>query len=86
MSRSPPKKIILIRETSLQSWLHDASTFVLVVALVGIGIYLESTPLQWIGAIMAFITISVRAAGLKEKNSFTVDEARVRLEELDGAA
>ena len=56
---------VVLEESVLGSWAKDAGTFCMLVGLVGIGWALESEALQWIGAIMGFITIFVRASRIK---------------------
>lgn len=77
--------IILIREGWVQSWLRDASTFVLFIALIGIGVLLQSTAMQWVGALIGFLHIAGRARQLYKTNSFTIPEARAKLDELEAA-
>ena len=74
-------KVIVLYETVLQSWLRDAGTFVMVLALIGVGVWLESSPMQWVGAIMFFIALVVRAVKVGEY--MTVEEAREHLDELE---
>jgi hypothetical protein len=77
------REIILVKETPLKSWVRDASTFALFVSMIGVGVYLDSTALQWIGAIIAFITIMARATWVKESHTYTISEARKRLDEIE---
>lgn len=74
--------IILLRETWPQSWLRDASTLALFVALIGIGVLLGSTAMQWTGAIVGFLTIITWAG--RHRTHLTIDQARARLDELEG--
>lgn len=76
-------EVIILHETVLQSWLIDASTFVMFLALIGIGVFLDSSAMQWIGAIIGFLTISSRAAGRKNRLSF--NGARKRIDELEAS-
>lgn len=74
-------KIIILHETVWQSWLRDASTFALFLGLIGIGVLLQSVALQWVGAIIAFISIGARP--LSKRLSF--DAARKYIDELEAA-
>lgn len=80
-SKVQPAAIILVHETALQSWLRDAGTFALFVALIGIGIVANSAAMQWIGAIMAFITSIIRSSGKVERLS--IAEARAKLDAIE---
>lgn len=42
--------VILITETTLQSWARDAGTLAMFIALIGIGVWLGSAAMQWVGA------------------------------------
>jgi hypothetical protein len=77
----PKTEIIILHETVLQSWLIDASTFVMFLALISIGVFLDSSAMQWIGAIIGFFTIVGRAS--RKRLSF--DEARKRIDELEAS-
>lgn len=76
--------VILVHETALNSWMRDASTFALFSGLIGIGVVLDSSALQWCGAIIAFITIGMRGSGKAPRMS--IAEARAKLDELERAA
>ncbi|MFU0504155.1 hypothetical protein [Pseudaminobacter sp. NGMCC 1.201702] len=82
MSDKPKTEIIILHETVLQSYLIDTSTFILFLALIGIGVYLDSTAMQWIGAIIGFFTIAGRAS---RKRRMSFDEARKRIDELEAS-
>lgn len=83
MSKNDP--VIIIHETVAKSWMRDASTFALFGGLIGVGILLDSSAMQWMGAIIAFITIIEKSTGLHAKNRMTIDQARKRLDELEAA-
>ena len=76
-------KIIIIHETAIQSWMRDASTFALFIALIGVGVILESSAMQWVGAIIAFITTASHMSGAHKKASKTIAEARTFLDDLE---
>lgn len=75
-------KIIILHETVLQSYLVDSSTFLLFVALIGVGAYLDSGMLQFIGGLMGIFTICARSM---RHNRMTIAEARKRLDQLEAA-
>lgn len=74
-------EVIIVHETTLQSWMRDASTFALFVALISIGILLDSTALQWVGAIVGFVAITARGTVGKR---LSLEAARERLDDLEG--
>ncbi|MCZ7855007.1 hypothetical protein O9X81_00090 [Agrobacterium salinitolerans] len=73
-------EVIVIHETVLQSYLADSSTFLLFAALIGLGVYLDSSAMQWVGAIIGFLTMAGRISRL---NRLTIDQARKRLDALE---
>jgi len=51
--------IIIIHQTFLQSLLCDLATFLIILLLIGSGVLMESTAMQWLGFIMViFICFS----------------------------
>lgn len=77
------QSIILIKETAIQSWLRDASTFALFAGLIGLGWLIDSSAMQWMGAVVAFITACARPHFAKY--TYTIPEARKRLDELEAS-
>lgn len=75
------RTVIVLHETPLQSWVRDASSVVMFITLIGIGVFLESNAMQWVGAILGFLVIIGKAANLS--NKMTVSEARAHLAALD---
>ena len=69
MSEKEKKVFIILTESRWDSWSRDASTFAMFLGLIGIGVYIESTAMQWVGAAIGFIAIMVRAAGVGKKMS-----------------
>ena len=55
MSAKPQAEVIIVHETILKSVVVDATTFVLFLALIGIGWLLNSDAMQWVGAIIGFM-------------------------------
>lgn len=79
------KEIIILHETALQSWMRDASSVVMFVALIGIGVYLDSSAMQWVGAILGFLTIIGKASALHNKSKIMIEQARMKLAAIDAA-
>lgn len=76
-------EIIVIHESIAQSWARDLSTLALFSGMIGIGIALDSSAMQWVGAIIAFGAMWARVSGASRKMSTA--EARNRLDEIDAA-
>ena len=75
------KTVIILRESLMQSIISDAITFGSTAAFIGVGVYMQSTPMQWFGAFFAFVSILSRASGKTKR--FTVAEAQAYLRTLD---
>lgn len=80
------REVILIRETLRDSVIRDLTTVICFVAMIGIGVWLDSSALQWIGAFLGFIAIMSRSINLMEKSRYSIEEARRRLDELERQA
>lgn len=76
-------EVIIIHETVAQAWMRDASMVAAVVALIGIGVFLKSPAMQWVGAILAFVLIVATAVRFSGESKMTVSEARQRLDEIE---
>lgn len=83
MSERTKPTIILLRETWWQSLVKDAGSFAMVAGLAVVGVLLDSTALQWIGAIMGFIWVMARGSEAVRKAKCTIPEARAKLDELE---
>jgi len=81
MTKTTP--VIIVHETIAQSWIRDASSVAGFVALISIGVYLDSSAMQWVGAILGFLTICGSATAAARKHKMTVAEARKRLDEIE---
>lgn len=75
-------KVIMLHESVAQSWARDASTFALFACLIGVGVVLDSSAMQWTGAMIGFITVFARAASSRSE-SMTISEARAFLDALE---
>lgn len=62
MSKDPTPRIILLHETALQSWARDASSVASIVVLVGLGVLLDSSAMQWVGAALFFVGFMSRCS------------------------
>lgn len=66
-AESSKTQFIIIHEKPLQSWLRDASSFALFACLIGLGVVVGSTAMQWAGFLVAIIVLLVRAGSMKPK-------------------
>lgn len=83
MAIAAKTEVMIIRETVAASIAKDAGTLAMFGALIGIGVLLDSGAMQWVGAVIGFfwiVTLSFRAS---VKNRLTIEQARVRLDEIE---
>lgn len=78
-----PAEVLILRETLRQSIIADIVTFVMVVSIIGIGVWLRSEAMQWVGAVMLMVTIIGKSIALRGKGRLTIPEARARLDEIE---
>jgi len=76
---------IIKQESVLISWARDASSFVLFIALIGVGIWFESSALQWVGAFVALVILLSRTKGVR-KFFMSADAAIAEIERIKEAS
>lgn len=77
-------RIIVMRQESVAlSWARDASTFALILATIGVGVFLESAAMQWLGGVLAFLVLLLKSANLSNTNTFDIEGAKKRLAEIE---
>ena len=80
MSETRDLKLMVIRETWAEHILRDLTTFATLAALCGLGVIVGSTAMEWLGAGLGFVLLLSRAVRVKERHTFTVEEARAYLD------
>jgi len=80
-------KIIIIAEGFKESVLRDVFTFMTLSGLIGLGWFIESDAMQWIGGLMglAFTAAKGAAVVLGHNKQLTISEARAKLDEMEQA-
>lgn len=73
--------VIIIRETWKESIVSDTYSYLMAIAMMVPGYFLNIDALQWLGAILFMITLL--AMGSNTKHKMTVTEARSRLDEIE---
>lgn len=74
-------QVIIIRETIWESMISDGFTFLMVLALVGVGIMVNSIALQFIGVIIAlFLGLTMF---MSQDDKMTIEQARAKLDEIE---
>lgn len=59
--------VIILHETVAESWIKDAGTFAMIVAVIGTGWWLGSEAMQWIGFLMVMLVAVRMAGGCKDR-------------------
>lgn len=72
-------EIIVIRETAVQSIVSDAVTLATFGTMIGIGIWMASDAMQWIGGVTFFLWMLAR----RKAPRLTIKEARQRIDEIE---
>jgi hypothetical protein len=76
-----PAGVVIVRESLIESFLNDAWTFSCLVAVIAVGVWIDSSAMQWIGGICWFIAILNRASGKFKR--MTIPEARAELDRIE---
>lgn len=62
-------RVITDQETVAQSWLKDAFSYLIIVAIIGTGVLLHSSAMQWVGFLMLVIGVFGRIQGKTPKRT-----------------
>lgn len=76
------KTIIVIDEKPIESIIRDTYSIISAFVLIGIGVYLGSSAMEWFGFLMVIIIIFTKASGLRKNMSMTPDEAIAKINEI----
>jgi hypothetical protein len=80
MSKEKTRTVfIIVAETPLKSWLRDLSAYAFVVGVIGTGVLLESSAMQWVG----FCAVVLTAGARVRSRSFRTRTIKEVLQELD---
>lgn len=73
-----------IKPTQVQAWGRTVRSFLLIAALIGPGILLDSAAMQWMGFLIVLLVVVGLAVGSDKANKgLTPDQARARIAELE---
>lgn len=75
--------VILVHEGVRESLARDLGTFCIFATFMGLGVLVGSEPMQWVGAGLAGMAIVRATMGLSDR--YTVEQARIRLDEIERA-
>ncbi|MFG1410315.1 hypothetical protein V5G24_04300 [Xanthobacter sp. VTT E-85241] len=75
---------IILTESVLQSWARDLGSLAVFVCLIGIGVYVDSSAMQWAGfAIALAFTFGRSSSHIHRMN---IKEARAYLDQIEGGS
>jgi hypothetical protein len=77
------REVICIVKNWQDTLLHDLASIATFVVMLGTGVYLDSTAMQWIGGFMWLLWFFGLATAIQNKSRMTIAQARKRLDELD---
>jgi membrane protein implicated in regulation of membrane protease activity len=75
--------VIIKPESMVASMISDTYTLAILIVPIALGVFLGSTPMQWIGFIVTSIALLYKLSAHKVKK-YTIAEARAKLDELEG--
>lgn len=75
--------IIIVHETIKQSIIKDVATCALLIATIGVGVWIGSSALQWIAALLFIIVLLARAATDRKGSFYSFADARAYLDKLE---
>ena len=78
-----PKLINIAHESFKESVASDCFTFGMLVGVVLVGKWVDSDALEWIGGLMVIFGVIGKAFSKFPK--MTIDEARAKLDEIEGS-
>lgn len=76
-------KIILIRERFWESAASNLGTFLTLSAMIGLGVYLDSEAMQWVGGVLFLISVFSRANSRALSGRMTIAQAREKLDQIE---
>jgi hypothetical protein len=53
--------------------------------MIGVGVVVESDAMQWFAAIVTFLHFFALSSGYRKRNTFSLEGARKRLDEIEAA-
>jgi hypothetical protein len=76
-----PKNTIVIYESLRDSIISDSYTFAMLMLVMGIGKFVGSDAIVWIGALMFLFGVMFRTIAASKR--YTIDEARAELDRIE---
>jgi predicted MFS family arabinose efflux permease len=77
------KEVIFLHESVGASFVKDVVSVGMLIGAVGVGIYLDSTVLQFVAAVMWLLVIFANGFREMKNHTFSIEELRARLDEVE---
>ena len=78
-------KVIILKETLGQSVARDVVSVGSLTLAVGLGVYLDSSALQWVAGLMWLFVFFAKVYNIGNDKKKTIEQARTYLDELEKA-
>ncbi len=75
--------VVLLKDTIAQSVIKNFAYFAMLTGTIGLGVYLQSSAMQWAGFFLAAITIIGHGMRTLKDNRLTIAQARAKLDEIE---
>lgn len=79
-------EVIMVRESLRESVMKDISSVAALTGAVSLGVYLESSAMQWIGGILWMLVVTSRLLRFVKDNRMSIEEARAFLDKLEASS
>ena len=77
------KEVIFLHESVGASFVKDVVSVGTLMGAIGVGIYLDSTVLQFVAAVMWLLVIFAKGFREMKNHTFSIEELRARLDEVE---
>lgn len=74
-SAEEPQSVVILHESVFQSVVRDLFTFAMVVGIIGVGVVVGSSAMQWVGFLMVITFLFAKGLQRKVKSIKTPQEA-----------
>ena len=75
-------QVVILRETWAKSIASDAGKALSFAVMIGLGVYLDSSAMQWVGGGLFFLAMMSRAMRKTADGRMSIDEAITHLEAM----
>lgn len=77
-----PVEITIKEPYYSKPWARAMRAVLIPIVLIGVGVALDSTAMEWIGFISTFLALAI-VVGVKTNPGMTIEQARAKLDEIE---